>query len=129
MARIEALLRRAAQRQETRQSARSHRLQIGAFILDTRKTELTQNGRAISLTAKEYQLLRYFAEHPGMTISREELLLEVWGHKADTFTRTVDMHVASLRQKLEHTVGKTKLILTVQGFGYKLAVDPIRLES
>jgi two-component system alkaline phosphatase synthesis response regulator PhoP len=125
MARIEALLRRAAQKQETGSSAVPHRLEFGGFVLDTRKTELTQDGKAINLTAKEYQLLRYFAEHPGITISREELLLEVWGHKADTFTRTVDMHVASLRQKLEQNTGKSRLILTVQGFGYKLQLTRI----
>lgn len=129
MARIEALLRRTIRNQDSAQAPPAQRLQFGGFILDIRKTELTQAGRLINLTAKEYQLIRYFAEHPGITISREELLLEVWGHKADTFTRTVDMHVASLRQKLEQNTGKAKLILTVQGFGYKLSVEPIRLES
>jgi two-component system alkaline phosphatase synthesis response regulator PhoP len=58
-------------------------------------------------------------EHRGVTISREELLKEVWGYGARTFTRTVDVHIASLRQKLEHDPKKPALIVTVQGLGYK----------
>ena len=73
----------------------------------------------MNLSAREFQLLRYFIEHAGATISRDELLKEVWGYSADTFTRTVDVHVASLRQKLENDPKQPKFILTVQGLGYK----------
>ncbi|HZU44458.1 MAG TPA: helix-turn-helix domain-containing protein, partial [Terriglobales bacterium] len=63
---------------------------------------------------------RYFVEHAGETLSRDQLLRDVWGYSATTFTRTVDVHVASLRQKLEDDPKQPSLILTVPGFGYKL---------
>ena len=75
----------------------------------------------MSLSAREFQLFRYLLEHRGATISREELLKEVWGYGATTFTRTVDVHVASLRQKLEHDPKRPTFIVTVQGLGYKFA--------
>lgn len=71
--------------------------------------------------AREFQLLRYFADHPGKTLSRADILREVWGYKAETFTRTVDVHVASLRQKIEADPRKPSLITTVQGLGYKFS--------
>jgi two-component system alkaline phosphatase synthesis response regulator PhoP len=73
----------------------------------------------VNLSAREFQLLRYFIEHRGATLSRDELLKQVWGYSADMYTRTVDVHVASLRQKLEDDAKQPKLILTVQGLGYK----------
>ena len=77
------------------------------------------NGRTITLTSREFQLLRYLAEHSGMTVSREELLEQVWGHIPGTLTRTVDMHIASIRQKLEPSPKKPELILTDPGMGYR----------
>jgi len=74
---------------------------------------------AFSLSAREFQLLTYFADHPGTTLSREELLTQVWGYSASTFTRTVDVHVASLRQKLESDPRQPRHIVTVQRLGYK----------
>ena len=71
------------------------------------------------LTGREFQLLRYFIERPGTTIPRKELLQAVWGYVADSLTRTVDAHVASLRQKLEENPKRPELILTVSGTGYK----------
>jgi two-component system alkaline phosphatase synthesis response regulator PhoP len=65
--------------------------------------------------------LRYLLEHRGTTLSRDLLLKEVWGYSAETFTRTVDVHVASLRQKIEENPKHPKLILTVPGLGYKFA--------
>ena len=73
----------------------------------------------MNLSAREFQLLRYFLEHPGKTLSREELLTQVWGYSQQTFTRTVDVHVASLRQKLEDEPRQPKFFLTIQGLGYK----------
>jgi two-component system alkaline phosphatase synthesis response regulator PhoP len=73
----------------------------------------------VNLSAREFQLLRYLLEHRGATLSREELLKQVWGYSADMYTRTVDVHVASLRQKLEEDPKQPKFILTVQGLGYK----------
>ena len=73
----------------------------------------------MNLSAREFQLLRYFIEQRGATLSRDELLKQVWGYSADMYTRTVDVHVASLRQKLENDPKQPQYILTVQGLGYK----------
>ena len=87
--------------------------------MDLVGTEATHDGKVLNLSAREFQLLRYFIEHRGATLSREELLKQVWGYSADMYTRTVDVHVASLRQKLEEDPKQPKFILTVQGLGYK----------
>ena len=73
------------------------------------------------LSAREFQLLRYFIEHRGATLTREELLNEVWGYNAMPSTRTVDVHVAWLRQKIEPNPRHPQFILTVHGMGYKFA--------
>jgi two-component system alkaline phosphatase synthesis response regulator PhoP len=83
-------------------------------------TEATKDKKIVNLSAREFQLLRYFIEHRGATLSRDELLKQVWGYSANMYTRTVDVHIASLRQKLEDDPKQPKLILTVQGLGYKL---------
>jgi len=113
IARIEAKLRRAPTR--TGQGI----LQFGSIRVDIRGTQVTREGRPVYLSAREFQLLRYFTEHNGITLSRDEILREVWGYEVGTFTRTVDVHVAGLRQKLEKAPKKPELILTVPGIGYK----------
>ncbi len=80
-----------------------------------------QKGEALDLSAKEFQLLKYFIEHRGATVSRDELLQEVWGYNTTPSTRTVDVHVAWLRQKLEPNPRMPQYILTVHGMGYKFA--------
>lgn len=120
MARIEALLRRAPGKPETKQSGSSAVFEFGTIVLDVRTASVTREGRAVTLTAREFCLLRYFAENWGAALSRDELLRNVWGHRAGTFTRTVDMHVASLRQKLERLPQKPEILVTVPGIGYKL---------
>jgi two-component system alkaline phosphatase synthesis response regulator PhoP len=114
LARIEALLRRMPAR-----VAKSEILDFGSLRVDLRGTQVTRRGTAVYLSAREFQLLRYFVEHKGVTLSRAEILKEVWNYDARTFTRTVDVHVASLRQKLEDDPKRPHLILTVQGLGYK----------
>jgi two-component system alkaline phosphatase synthesis response regulator PhoP len=113
MARIEALLRRAPTR--TGQGI----LHFGSIRVDIRGTQVTREGKPVYLSAREFQLLRYFTEHNGITLSRDEILREVWGYEVGTFTRTVDVHVAGLRQKLEKAPKKPELIITVPGIGYK----------
>ena len=113
MARIEALLRRAPTR------IGQGILHFGSIRVDIRGTQVTREGKPVYLSAREFQLLRYFAEHNGITLSRDEILREVWGYEAGTFTRTVDVHVAGLRQKLEKAPKKPELIITVPGIGYK----------
>src|ERR1039457_2704322 len=82
---------------------------------------LLRRGKPVTLSAKEFQLLRYLAEHRGTTVSRETLLSEVWGYGGVTSSRTVDVHVAWLRQKLEEDAHQPQWILTVHGLGYRLA--------
>jgi two-component system, OmpR family, alkaline phosphatase synthesis response regulator PhoP len=115
LARIEALLRRA----NVPAAAGVHR--FGALQVDLRGTAVTRDGKVVLLSAREFQLLRYFVEHPGTTLSRDVLLKEVWAYSTEAFTRTVDVHVASLRQKVEEDPKKPLLIVTVPGLGYKFA--------
>jgi len=117
MARVEALLRRAPARETSTRSGDLY--QFGAVSLDARRNKVTYNGKTVTLTSREFQLLRYLAEHRGITVSREELLEQVWGHIPGTMTRTVDMHVASLRQKLEPHPKRPELVLTDPGMGYR----------
>jgi len=113
LARIEALLRRA----KTPAGGSVH--EFGALHIDLRGTSVKRNGKVVPLSAREFQLLRYFVEHRGVTLSRDLLLKEVWSYSAEAFTRTVDVHVASLRQKIEENPKRPSLILTVPGLGYK----------
>jgi two-component system alkaline phosphatase synthesis response regulator PhoP len=117
VARIEALLRRAP----IRSHDHANIYDFGALRIDLRGTQVFRKDRPINLSAREFQLLRYLLERRGATISRAELLKEVWGYSASTNTRTVDMHIASLRQKLEDDAKQPEWILTVPGLGYKFA--------
>lgn len=119
MARVEALMRRAP----IRPSAQTGGVNFGSVHADLRGTEITRDGKPVNLSAREFQLLRFFLEHRGTTLSREELLRQVWGYSAEMYTRTVDVHVASLRQKLEDDPKQPKFILTVQGLGYKFKAN------
>ena len=118
MARIEALLRRAPSRPPSPEDIH----QFGSIRVDFRGTQVFKDGKIVTLSAREFQLLRYFVEHRGATLSRDEILKEVWGYSAETFTRTVDVHVASLRQKLEDDPKQPAIILTVTRLGYKFAL-------
>ena len=122
MARVEALLRRAPSKSGNVNSNEPEIFKCGSIVLDVKRTKVTHNGKPVNLTSREFHLLRYFAEHQGATVSRDELLLRVWGHQAGTFTRTVDVHVASLRQKLEHLPKKPEFIITVPGIGYRFQI-------
>jgi DNA-binding response OmpR family regulator len=90
--------------------------------VDFRSTEVRRAGEPVDLSAREFQLLRHFIEQRGATLSREELLRDVWGYEADMFTRTVDVHVSSLRQKLEEDAKNPRHFLTMRGHGYKFVV-------
>jgi two-component system alkaline phosphatase synthesis response regulator PhoP len=117
LARLEALLRRAP----PTSGVSLERYQFGDVLVDVRKAEVVRGDETLELSAKEFQLLRYFIEHRGATLSRDELLHDVWGYTAMPSTRTVDVHVAWLRQKLEPNPRVPQYILTVHGMGYKFA--------
>jgi two-component system alkaline phosphatase synthesis response regulator PhoP len=113
LARIEAILRRVPNVQVAEIA------HFGDVTVDFRKAEVTKSGKHLDLSAREFKLLRYFVEHRGATLSRDELLNEVWGYNSMPSTRTVDVHVAWLRQKLEDNVRHPQFIITVHGLGYK----------
>jgi two-component system alkaline phosphatase synthesis response regulator PhoP len=113
LARIEALLRRPTMR------TGPGRRQFGSICVDLDGTQVTRDGLAVYLSAREFQLLCYLIDRRGCTISRDELLREVWGYEEGAFSRTVDVHIASLRQKLEKSPKRPEIIVTVPGRGYK----------
>jgi len=92
---------------------------FGNIEVDMRRASATRGGEAVPLSTREFELLRYFIEHRGATISREELLHRVWEYDTLSCTRTVDIHVAWLRQKLEENPKFPQWIQTVRGLGYK----------
>jgi two-component system alkaline phosphatase synthesis response regulator PhoP len=96
---------------------------IGDTEINFQKVEVIKSGEAISLSAKEFQLLKFMVENEGVILSRDQLLNEVWGYDALPSTRTVDVHIAWLRQKLEEDSRYPKHILTVHGFGYKFVAS------
>jgi two-component system alkaline phosphatase synthesis response regulator PhoP len=116
LARVQALIRRGGL-----PATKAARHQFGTVCIDLGRTEISREGRTVAVSAKEFQLMRYFVEHRGATLSREELLREVWGYDVTPSSRTVDVHVAWLRQKLEKDPRNPQFILTVVGLGYKFA--------
>lgn len=115
LARLEALLRRAGNINATAPDSYS----FGDVAVNFKKSEVTKAGEPLQLSALDFKLLQHFIKHRGESLSREHLLDEVWGYDAVLFTRTVDVHVAGLRQKLEDTPSHPKHIVTVHRVGYK----------
>jgi two-component system alkaline phosphatase synthesis response regulator PhoP len=118
LARVEALLRRSAAA-TAGTPAIGDSFRFGDIAIDFRRAEVTKAGQLLDLSAREFKLLRYFVEHRGAALTRDELLNEVWGYNAMPSTRTVDVHVAWLRQKLEDNPRHPQYIVTVHGLGYK----------
>ena len=118
LARIEALLRRTST-SAIPAGASPETYRFGDISVDFRRAEVTKGGQKLELSAREFKLLRYFIEHRGAALTRDELLNEVWGYNAMPSTRTVDVHVAWLRQKLEDNPRHPEYIHTVHGLGYK----------
>jgi two-component system alkaline phosphatase synthesis response regulator PhoP len=112
-ARIEAQIRRASG------TTTVNEYRFGDVTVDLRKAEVRRAGRLLDLSAREFRLLKYFLEHREATLSRDELLNEVWGYHSMPSTRTVDVHVAWLRQKIEPNPHQPQYVLTVHGLGYK----------
>jgi len=114
MARVEALLRRASGR-----SGRAESFTFGDVSADFRKGEVRRKGKILEMSARELKLLEYMIEHRGEVIPRDRLLDEVWGYDEAPMTRTVDMHVAKLRKKIEAKPHDPRFLLTIHGLGYK----------
>lgn len=114
MARIEVQLRRAS---STHNGAVPYH--FGNISVDFRKAQVLKEGVELELSAREFLLLKYFIEHREATLTRDELLNEVWGYHSMPNTRTVDVHVAWLRQKIEPNPRNPQYVLTQHGLGYK----------
>lgn len=114
ISRVRAVLRRTASKQEL------HLLKAGGIVLNPAEHTVLADGERIVLTLKEYEMLRLFLSHPGMVYTRDQLLSDIWGIDYDGETRTVDVHVRTLRQKLGPC---GDLIQTVRGVGYRLEVQ------
>ena len=119
LARIAALLRRSG-----RDGAGPSMdvVDLGDVHVDFRSAEVRRAGALVQLSAKELELLRYLVAHHGAVLTRHELLEAVWGYDVMPTTRTVDVHIARLRLKLEPEPADPRFILTVRGLGYKLVV-------
>ena len=117
LARVEALLRRT--QKTDRASVRS--FEFSDVHVDFESGEARKGGQQIALAGKELQLLRYLIDQRGRVVSREELLRNVWEYQSDVSSRTIDVHVAWLRQKLEDQPQNPRHIHTVRGKGYRFA--------
>lgn len=115
-ARVKAILRRG----ERRDSEETKPIRIGDLTIDPARREARLDSRTLNLRTQEFDLLLALAEHRGRVLSRERILQKAWGFDFYGQTRTVDVHVAHLRKKLE---GSSVKIETVTGVGYKLAAD------
>jgi DNA-binding response OmpR family regulator len=113
-ARVESLLRRSP--------AQTGRLvhEVGTLRVDVPRRKVTRDGKPVDLTDREFQLLCYLLERSGQAIPRRELLRAVWGYNVESYSRTVDVHIFSLRQKLEEDPSRPVIITTVTGRGYKV---------
>ena len=115
LARIEALLRRSP----SRRASSLEIFEFGAVTVDFKRAEVRKDASPVELSAMEFKLLQFLIENRGVVHSRDRLLDEVWGYDAMPSTRTVDVHVAWLRQKLEENPKHPHFIQTVHGLGYK----------
>ena len=113
LARVEALLRRAPARPSPQV------FEFGTIRVDWKNATVTRGGKPVDMSAREFQLLKYLVDHRGETIPREDLLSKVWGYDSNMNTRTVDVHMVWLRQKLEDNPRYPEYIVTIRGFGYR----------
>jgi DNA-binding response OmpR family regulator len=120
LARIRAVLRRAPGADEL---AGPDELKIGPLVMFPKRRQVTVLDRQVSLTPTEFNLLRVMALAPGQVFTRAQLIEKAFGYDFEGFERNVDVHITSLRRKLEADLGKRKLIKTVYGLGYKLEPD------
>ncbi|HEX8253862.1 MAG TPA: response regulator transcription factor [Thermoanaerobaculia bacterium] len=113
LARVEAVLRRSVK------ATASDEFSFGDVSLNFRTYQATKAGMPLDLTPREFSILRYFIDHGSEVVSREALLNHVWGYDSSAFTRTVDTHMARLRQKVESVPAEPRHLLTVHRVGYK----------
>ncbi|MGN0596892.1 MAG: winged helix-turn-helix domain-containing protein, partial [Ruminiclostridium sp.] len=113
LSRIKAVLRRVKKQEEAEE------IRAGDLVIDFRRRAVSYKENPISLTFKEFELLAYLVQNKGIVVKREKLMERVWGYNYEGETRTLDMHIKTLRQKLEQG-GCSDLIQTVRGVGYRV---------
>lgn len=117
LARVKAVLRR----HEGKISAASS-MHLGPFAIDFTTYTATRDGKAVSMTPKEFEILKFLWQHRNSVVSRDQLLTNVWGYDESISTRTVDNFILKLRQKIEDDPARPRHIITIHGTGYKLVV-------
>ncbi len=117
LARIKAILRRSSQETDAKQM---DTIEFGETVIDRLAHRVTHRGEEITLTPLEFEMLSFLAENRGIVFSRETLLDRVWKYSYPEGSRTVDVHMRWLRQKIEDDPARPKILLTVRGVGYKL---------
>ena len=121
MARVKALLRRVEKLSSPAQNHPSDIVRRGALVIHPQKRQVVKQGSPVDLTAKEFDLLLYFARHPGRVFTRSQLLNAVWGYSHSGYEHTVNSHMNRLRAKIEDNPAHPRYILTVWGVGYKFS--------
>ena len=114
-ARVKAILRRTENVIEI-----SSEVTIGKLRINFSTFNASSNGNDVKLSHREFEILKYLIDHQNSTVSRDDLLINVWGHKSRITTRTVDNFILKLRQKIEEDINHPRIILTIYGIGYKL---------
>jgi len=118
LARVRALLRRNERSDELPAEIR-----FNDVVVDFRRCEALRRGEPVELTRKEYGVLRLLAAKAGEVVTRDDLLNGVWGYESYPTTRTIDVHIAMLRAKLEENPAEPQRLITVHGIGYKLVIS------
>ena len=121
LARVKAIFRRIDKLKSEQQNGGLTLIRAGELIINPQKRHVKVKGKNVELTAKEYDLLYYFARHPGRVFQRSQLLDKVWGYGHDGYEHTVNSHINRLRAKIEKNPAQPRYILTVWGVGYKFA--------
>ena len=119
-ARVKAILRRTDQREQMREI---ERLAFGPVVLDFRRLEARVNGKRIEFTAREFRIMKVFAERPGEVISRDEFLNRVWGQEVYITNRSVDNQIWNIRQKLEADPDHPRYLVSIRSAGYKFVPE------
>lgn len=118
-ARVKAILRRSELSATTRDDDQGERIETRSLAIDVARRSVSVEGQAVDLTAREFDLLLYFARHPGRVFSRGQLLDQVWGYSHSGYEHTVNSHINRLRKKIEGGPAQTQYIETVWGVGYR----------
>lgn len=121
LARVKAIIRRSGLLKSTHTDNSSDIIHINGLLIDPVRRAVSVDDSTVELTAREFDLLHYFASHPGQVFSREQLLNSVWGYGHDGYEHTVNSHINRLRKKIERDPADARYILTVWGVGYKFS--------